>query len=158
MRFAKNTVGLENKIIGFLQTSCIQLTFVRARPSFPGFCHLRAAANTGDLVVRHHIVVRKHMCSSWQSVCVYENMYFRVYNYYIDLAPYVFVLNVKNHLTKCVVMFLENTCFFKNTCFGLTGSSWFEKHMFCSGDIKNDQILGRRTSADFDSTRYSSLT
>jgi hypothetical protein len=127
MWFAENTVGLENKIIGFLQTSCVLLNFVRARTSFTGFCHLRAASNTGDLVECHHIFVRKHMCSSWQSVCVCENMYSRVYNFYIDLAPDIFVSNVSNDLTKCVVMFLENTCYFKYTCFDFKGFSWFEK-------------------------------
>ena len=105
MRFAENTVGLENKIIGFLQTWCVLLNFLRARTSFSGFCPLRAAASTGDLVARHHIVVRKRMWSSWQIVCVYEYMYFRDYNFYIDLAPDIVVSKVSAASKNCVVMF-----------------------------------------------------
>jgi hypothetical protein len=105
MRFAENTVGLENKIIGFLQTWCVLLNFLCARTTFFGFCPLRAAASTGDLVARHHIVVRKRMWSSWQIVCVYEYMYFRDYTLYIDLAPDIVVSKVSAGSKNCVVMF-----------------------------------------------------
>ena len=60
-------------------------------------------------------------------MCVSEYMYFRDYNFYIDLAPEIVVSKVSAGLKNCIVMFLQNTCFPKNTCFHFKGLAWLEK-------------------------------